>query len=115
MAGRSQSTLGNGRGGRGGQGNSGRGTGANGGFKKKDEKKLKQFHPQTRGKAPDYSFEEVKKELVKALEASSLEKADNIINSVRRMELLDLNTQMPTMQVSQLQDEQARAMEQEQF
>ena len=59
--------------------------------KKKDEKKLKKFHPLVKGKSPEYSFEDVKKELIKSLELSDMEKADDIIDSVRSMVMLDLN------------------------
>ena len=66
-----------GRGGRGG-GRNGRPTGnrqANGTStsKKKDEKKLKKFHPLIKGKFPEDSFEDVVKELVKTLELLDLD------------------------------------------
>jgi len=96
-AGRSQNTRGRGRGGRGGRGFPR--SNNNNASKKKDEKKLKRFHPQVKGKTPEFSFEEVKKELVKALELASLEKANDIIESVREMELLDLEAVKPVLQV----------------
>lgn len=70
--------------------------------KKKDDKKLKKFHPLSRGKTPEFSFEEVKKELIKALELSTLEKADDIIGSVRNMKMIDLDSIKPVQAVSQL-------------
>ena len=71
-----------GRGGRGGR--NGRAGGRFGGNltttpKKKDEKKLLKFHPLLKGKHPENSFDDVKKQLVLSMEMSDLEKADDII------------------------------------
>ena len=94
-----------GRGGRGRRGGRGYGqrNGGNGSTtaKKKDDKKLLKFHPLVKGKHPENSFDEVKKELVLSLEASDLEKADDIINCVRNMVLLDLDQLRPVLSFSQ--------------
>ena len=66
---------------------------------KKDFKK-KQFHPQMKGKLPEFSYEEVKKELVKSLELSDMEKSDDIIESVRNETMLDLDAIEPVLQQS---------------
>ena len=102
-AARSNNTRG--RGGRGG-GRNGRTRGQhsshdNQSSKKRDEKKFKKFHPQVKGKHPEYSFDEVKKELVKSLELTDLEKADDIIDTIRDMTMLDLDAVRPQLQVSQ--------------
>ena len=66
--------------------------------KKKDEKKkLKKFHPMMKGKSPEFSFEEVKKELVKTLELMDLDKADDIIDSVRDMTMINLASLEPNL------------------
>ena len=75
------------------------GHGSNGSSKKKDEKKWKKFHPQVRGKYPEFSFDEVKKELVKSMEAIDMDKADDIIDSIRNMELLDLEAIKPELEL----------------
>ena len=101
-AARSNNTRG--RGGRGGGRNgrtSGQRSSDNQTSKKRDEKKMKKFHPQVKGKHPEYSFDEVKKELVKSLELTDLEKADDIIDSIRNMTMLDLDAVRPQLQVSQ--------------
>ena len=60
------------------------------------------FHPLVKGKHPENSFDEVKKELVLSLEASDLEKADDIIDCVHnKMVLLDLDQLRPVLQFSQ--------------
>ena len=107
-----------GRGGRGsngrfGQRNQNRNSNSSSTSKKKDEKKLKKFCPQTRGKTNEYSFEDVKKELVKALESTTLDKAEDIIDSVRKMDLIDLNSIRPVLTLSQEQDEAVREAENE--
>ena len=95
------------------QGRGGRGFGRNGrtnghrngsnnaanSSKKKDDnnKKYKKFHPLTKGKSPEHSFDDVKKELVKTLELSDMDKADDIIDSVRNMTLLDLDALRPNL------------------
>ena len=89
-----------GHGRRGGQGYGQRNDGNVSANKKKDDKKLLKFHPFVKGKHPENSFDEVKKELVLSLEASDLEKADDIINCVRNMVLLDLNQLRPVLQFS---------------
>ena len=91
-----------GRGRGGGNGRAGQrftGHGSNGSSKKKDEKKLKKFHPQVRGKYPEFSFDEVKKELVKAMESIDMDKADDIIDSIRNMQLLDLESIEPVLEL----------------
>ena len=111
-----------GRGGRGGRGagRNGRAGGQRYGntansSKKKDEKKLKKFHPQLKGKLPEFSYTEVKKELIKSMESSDLEKADDIIDSVRNEVMLDLDAIEPTMQVSAAATRAEREAEQEAF
>ena len=113
MAARSQNTRGRGRGGRGGRGFNRRANG-NDADKKVSEKKLKKFSPMVKGKAPEFSFDEVKKELVKALELTSMEKADDVINSVRNMQLVDLDGERPKLKVSTLEGDAAE-VEKEQF
>ena len=90
-----------GRGRRGGRGYAQRNGGNISANKKKDDKKLLKFHPLVKGKHPENSFDEVKKELVLSLEASDLEKADDIIDCVRNMVLLDLDQLRPVLQFSQ--------------
>ena len=68
----------------------------------KKDGKLKKFHPLIKGITPEHSFEDVKKELVKNLELMTLEKADDIIESVRDMQLLDVEALKPNMKISQL-------------
>lgn len=62
---------------------------------------FKKFHPLTKGKHPEYSLDEVKEELVLSLELSDIEKADDIVNAVCDMMMLDLTAEQPTLQVSQ--------------
>ena len=84
--------------------------------KKKDEKsKLKKFHPLVKGKLPEYSFEEVNRELLKSLELSDLEKADDIIDSVRDLSLLDLDVLRPVLEVSTATLRADRDIENERF
>jgi len=78
---------------------------------KKDEKKLKKFQPQVKGKHPEFSFEEVKKELIKSLELSDLEKSDDIIDSVRDMEMIDLQAIQPQLQTSEVSGVTREAVE----
>ena len=113
MSGRGQATRNGGRSGRGGRGSARSNGSINNSNKKKTDEKKKKFHPQSRGKAPEFSFEEVKKELVKALESSTLEKAEDIIDSVRSMELVDLESEEPVQEISGLANEVDRAAEQE--
>ena len=54
-----------------------------------------------KGKLPEYSFEDVHKELVKSLELADLDKADDIIDSVRTLTSLDLDAVRPVLEVSQ--------------
>ena len=72
---------------------------------------MKKFHPMIKGKSPENSFEEVKKELVKALELASLEKADDIIDSVRDMKKVDLDAIKPTLKVSSKKDDEKKEVE----
>lgn len=83
--------------------------------KKKDERKLKKFHPQIRGKYPEHSFEEVKKELIKSMEATDLEKADDILDSIRDMQLVDLAIIEPELEVSTAVTRAEREEENERF
>ena len=77
------------------------GHGSNTSSKKLDDKsKLKKFHPQIRGRYPEFSFDEVKKELIKSMEAIDLEKADDILDSIRDMQLMDLAVLEPTLTMS---------------
>ena len=108
-----------GRGGRGGarNGRAGgqRSSGNAGSSKRKDEKKLKKFHPQIKGKHPEYSFDEVKKELIKSMELTDLEKADDIIDSIRNMTMLNLDAVRPQLQVSQAATRAEREADNEGF
>ena len=76
---------------------------------------MKKFHPQVKGKHPEYSFDEVKKELVKSLELTDLEKADDIIDSIRNMTMLNLDAVRPQIQVSQAATRAQQDIENEQF
>ena len=104
---------GRGNSGRSGQRNQNRNNSSNNSSKKKDDKKIKKFSPQARGRTPKYSFEEVKKELVKALEATTLDKADDIIDSVRDMSLIDLQAIRPVLSLSTNPDDLTRENENE--
>src|SRR5210317_2249428 len=84
-----------------GRGSGGRGNGratsqAGRGFSKINNKpsgknglKEKKFHPLTRGKTPEYSFEEVKKSLLNKLATMKMDHIDDMIQSVKKMELFD--------------------------
>ena len=102
-------------GGRNGRAGSQRSSNDNQSSKKKDEKKIKKFHPQVKGKHPEYSFDEVKKELVKSLELTDLDKADDIINLIRGMTMLDLEAVRPQLQVSAAATRAQQDVENEQF
>ena len=104
-----------------GRGRGGRGNGRAGGqrfnssSKKKDDKKLKKFHPLIKGKLPEFSFEDVKKELIKSLELTDMEKSDDIIDSVRNMSLLDLAPLRPVLATSNAATRAEREAENEVF
>ena len=84
-----------------GRGNSNNNTGrrGNGSGNKsgKKEQKDKKFHPLSRGKTPEYSFEDVKKSLIIKMSAMKMDYIDDMIVSVRDMQLLDLKTKEPTL------------------
>ena len=95
MPGRFQNT-GRGSGGRfGGRGNGqqGRGNGSpnHGGNNNKTNGKTrtkeKKFHPLTRGKTPEYSFEEVKKSLIVKMSTMKMDHINDMIESVKDMML----------------------------
>src|SRR5210317_698261 len=52
--------------------------------------KEKKFHPLTRGKTPEYSFDEVKKNLIIKLATMKMDHIDDMIQSVKKMELFDI-------------------------
>ena len=103
MGGRFQGT-GRGSGGRNagrGNANGGRGSGA---FNNKktnapEKKKEKKFHPLTRGKIPECSFQEVKKELILKISNTKMDYVDDMIASVMDMNLFDLETVKPTLKL----------------
>src|SRR5210317_1130087 len=102
MAGRFQGT---------GRGSGGRGNGrassqAGRGFSRTNNKpngknglKEKKLHPLTRGKTPEYSFEEVKKSLLIKLATMKMDHIDDMIQSVKKMELFDIDGEEPTLQL----------------
>ena len=102
MAGRFQNT-GRGSGGRGaGRSNSqpGRGNGAyNNKTNGKNGTKEKKFHPLTRGKAPEYSFEDVKKTLIVKMSTMKMDHIDDMITSVKDMELFDIGAEEPSLEL----------------
>src|SRR6056300_1475608 len=61
--------------------------------------KEKKFHPLTRGKTPEYSFEEVKKSLLIKLATMKMDHIDDMIQSVKKMELFDIDGEEPTLQL----------------
>ena len=97
MTGRNQG-AGRGSGGRNGgrrNGNGGRGNGANTRNSTKPVVKEKKFHPLTRGKTPDYSFEEVKKSLIIKMSTMKMEHINDIIESVTELKLMDIEAVKP--------------------
>src|SRR5210317_1533895 len=61
--------------------------------------KEKKFHPLTRGKTPEYSFKEVKKSLLFKLATMKMDHIDDMIQSVKKMELFDIDGEEPTLQL----------------
>ena len=94
-----------------GRGSGGRGNGrasshAGRGFSRTNNKpsgknglKEKKFHPLTRGKTPEYSFEEVKKSLLIKDATMKIDHIDDMIQSVKKMELFDIDGEEPTLQL----------------
>ena len=103
MGGRNQNT-GRGSGGRNaGRGNANGGRG-NGSFGNKNRngsntKKEKKFHPLTRGKTPDFSFVEVKKELITNLSNVKMDHINDVIISVSELKLIDLKKAEPKLRI----------------
>src|SRR6056300_1507381 len=103
MGGRFQGTGG----GSGGRGNGRASSQAGRGFSRTNNKpsgknglKEKKFHPLTRGKIPEYSSEEVKKRLLIKLATMKMDHIDDMIQSVKKMELLfDISGEEPTLQL----------------
>ena len=104
-----------GRGGRNGRANAARNASNAPKNKSNQDIKKKQFHPQMKGKLPEHSFDEVKKELVTALELSDMEKSDDIIDSIRNMVMLDLDAIRPQQQQSVAATRAEREAENETF
>ena len=107
MSSNTQSTgrgnTGNGNGKNAGKGNSGsngnrKGNGSNNNKQNgKTNQKQKKFHPLSRGKTPDYSFEEVKKALIDKMSTMKMDYIDDMITSVRDMSLVEIDTLEPTL------------------
>src|SRR6056300_1999418 len=53
----------------------------------------------SRGKTPEYSFEEVKKSLLIKLATVKMDHIDDMIQSVKKMELFDIDGEEPTLQL----------------
>ena len=102
MGGRFQNT-GRGSGARnGGRGNGhqGRGNQSNNGAKNtktngKNGQREKKFHPLTRGKTPEHSFDEVKKSLIVKISTMKMDHINDMIESVKDMKLFDIKAKEP--------------------
>ena len=111
MPGRTQSTgRGGGRGGR-GFGRQGRGQNRNSKGTKTSSKKDKKFHPLKHGKSPDYSFDEVKRQLVDSTSTKKMDYIDDILSSVRSMVLFDVESLRPTLEMADDEDPVVREEE----
>ena len=102
-----RTSNGNDRAGRGGAGRNSRqtrgqrgGKGASNDTKKKDKK----FHPWSRSKPSDFTFTEVKDEMTLTLQQKRMDRAPDIVNTVRKMKMIDFNDLRPVLQFSALED-----------
>ena len=102
-----RTSNGNDRAGRGGAGRNSRqtrgqrgGKGTSNDAKKKDKK----FHPWSRSKPSDFTFTEVKDELTLTLQQKKMDHAPDIVNTVRKMKLINFEDQGPVLRFSELED-----------
>ena len=76
----------------------GKGTANNG------KKKEKKFHPWNRSKPSDFTFAQVKEEMTLTLQQKRMDHAPDIVNTVRKMKMIDFNDLRPVRQFSELED-----------